>query len=237
MRDRNTWLNATIIELADIGDEEADEAEHARMFTARLAELLFPAEVFVLIPATRTEPEVAAGGSELAVRLARLEGPELMAAAAASGIRVHFTLPMRRHGETLGTVSVLSAHDQAPAAADILLARALTEVAAISILQRRALRRSHQATRQLQHALDSRVIIEQGKGAVAAWLGITPDEAFEMLRTYARSHSARLAQVARDVLGGQIPAAALGSSVPGRKAGETSKTSKTSKTGETSITS
>jgi hypothetical protein len=220
MLDQDTWLNTTVIELAGVGDTDADPTDNARVLVARLAELLAPAEVFLVIlvqksrPAaetgSRTEPAVVAASSELAARLARLRGPQLVTAAADAGLRVHFTLPMGHDDEAIGTVSVLSTHDQAPSDADIRLAQTLIEVAAISFLQRRDLRASRQVTQQLQHALDSRVIIEQGKGAVAARLGVTPDEAFEVLRTYARAHSIKLGQVADDVLSGQISAEALG---------------------------
>lgn len=40
---------------------------------------------------------------------------------------------------------------------------------------------------RLRDALNSRVVIEQAKGAMSARLGVTPDVAFEMLRGLARS--------------------------------------------------
>jgi hypothetical protein len=53
---------------------------------------------------------------------------------------------------------------------------------------------------QLQGALNSRVIIEQAKGAVAQIHGCTVDEAFDLLRGYCRSHGLRLGAVAYAVL-------------------------------------
>ena len=41
---------------------------------------------------------------------------------------------------------------------------------------------------QLQHALDSRVMIEQAKGVIAERFALEPDEAFEPLRRAARSN-------------------------------------------------
>lgn len=41
---------------------------------------------------------------------------------------------------------------------------------------------------QLQHALDSRVLIEQAKGMVAARHGVGVEEAFELVRAHARHH-------------------------------------------------
>jgi AmiR/NasT family two-component response regulator len=52
----------------------------------------------------------------------------------------------------------------------------------------------------LQRALDSRVIIEQAKGFVAAHHGLSPDEAFERIRKYARSHNTKIHLVAQSVV-------------------------------------
>lgn len=57
--------------------------------------------------------------------------------------------------------------------------------------------------RQLQYALDSRVIIEQSKGVLAERYGLTVDEAFELLRRYARSRGLQLHAVADDVVAGE----------------------------------
>jgi PAS domain S-box-containing protein len=56
---------------------------------------------------------------------------------------------------------------------------------------------------QLQTALDSRVLIEQAKGYLAARLDIDPDAAFQRLRTDARSSHRSLRAVAQEVVAGQ----------------------------------
>jgi hypothetical protein len=62
---------------------------------------------------------------------------------------------------------------------------------------------------QLQHALNSRIIIEQAKGTVAARMGLEMPDAFERLRRYARNRNVRLAEVAEDVVHGRLSPAAL----------------------------
>jgi len=49
-------------------------------------------------------------------------------------------------------------------------------------------------------ALNSRIVIEQAKGAVARALDVGVDTAFELLRGYARSRRRRLTEVAREVV-------------------------------------
>jgi PAS domain-containing protein len=53
---------------------------------------------------------------------------------------------------------------------------------------------------QLQHALTSRIFIEQAKGMIAGREGISIDQAYARLRQYARRHNAVLHDVARAVV-------------------------------------
>jgi AmiR/NasT family two-component response regulator len=45
---------------------------------------------------------------------------------------------------------------------------------------------------QLQHALESRVVIEQAKGVIAERYGLELDEAFEVIRRAARTNRVKL---------------------------------------------
>jgi AmiR/NasT family two-component response regulator len=49
-------------------------------------------------------------------------------------------------------------------------------------------------------ALNSRIVIEQAKGAVARTFNVTVDEAFEMLRGHARTSRRRLTDLAHEVV-------------------------------------
>ena len=59
---------------------------------------------------------------------------------------------------------------------------------------------------QLRKALDSRIVIEQAKGAMSARLGVTPEEAFELLRGLSSSQRRNLRDFAAEVLanGGRL---------------------------------
>lgn len=53
---------------------------------------------------------------------------------------------------------------------------------------------------QLREALESRIIIEQAKGILAAEQHISVEQAFVVLRGHARSHGASLRSVAQGVV-------------------------------------
>jgi hypothetical protein len=83
---------------------------------------------------------------------------------------------------------------------DIAIVQALADVAAIGLLQERAMARGELLTEQLQGALNSRVVIEQANGATAQARQIPVDDAFVLLRSYARRNGLRLSEVAAAVV-------------------------------------
>lgn len=70
-------------------------------------------------------------------------------------------------------------------------------------VRREAFEAAEERARQLQTALDSRVIIEQAKGYLAAAAAITPEEAFALIREHARRNRLRTHDVCRAVLSGE----------------------------------
>jgi AmiR/NasT family two-component response regulator len=53
------------------------------------------------------------------------------------------------------------------------------------------------------------VIIEQAKGMLAEYLQMSVDDAFQLLRSYARAGDLKLSRVASDVVSRRIASAAL----------------------------
>jgi len=114
-------------------------------------------------------------------------------------LSVH-AVPLRLRGNVIGTMSVFRSVAGALTSEDASITQGLADVATIGILHERALRESDIAQQQLQHALNSRVIIEQAKGVIAQTRGIGMDDAFRMLREYSRSNGRGLREVAEQVV-------------------------------------
>ncbi|WP_419996043.1 GAF and ANTAR domain-containing protein [Streptomyces boninensis] len=117
--------------------------------------------------------------------------------------------PLRLRAEVIGALSLFRDRPEPLDAAQLRLAQALADTATIGILQQRAVHEQTDVATHLQAALNSRIIIEQAKGALAARHRIGIEEAFHRLRRYARHHRRRLADIARAVvLDGLDPARA-----------------------------
>jgi transcriptional regulator with GAF, ATPase, and Fis domain len=128
--------------------------------------------------------------------------PRFAAAAREMGYAGVHAIPMRLREQVIGTLNLFKAQPDGLSPAVVVAATALVDVATIGILQERALRQQEVVAGQLQVALNSRVLIEQAKGALAERLRVTPDEAFVILRRYARDHNHPLTQLAGDVIRG-----------------------------------
>ncbi len=105
-------------------------------------------------------------------------------------------LPLKLRDTTLGTLNLLRTAPGELPERDMIAARALADVATIGILQERAIRETDTVRQQLQNALNSRVVIEQAKGVVAYRHSITPEDAFDVIRRYARANNLTISHVA-----------------------------------------
>jgi transcriptional regulator with GAF, ATPase, and Fis domain len=220
-------LATIFVEVADTLVDEFDLIEFLHMITERAAGLVDAAAAGLLLADQRGRLEFVAGTDENVrllelVQLRNHEGPCLEAflsgepvinvnlqdaaerwphfapRATDAGFRSVQAFPLRLRSQVIGALNIFSdtmggdLHGM-----DASIMQALADVATIGLLQERAVRRGEVLTEQLQGALNSRIIIEQAKGAVAQAGGISVDEAFIAIRGYARRHNRRLTDVAQ----------------------------------------
>jgi GAF domain-containing protein len=224
---RETRLARAFVELADTltGDYDMTELLHRLIEDCR--ELLDATAAGIMVTDQRGSLQLLASSSE-ATRLLECfqlqagEGPCLEAYhtgapvtvidlaatsrwpvfaphAAAQGYHFVHAVPMRLREETIGALNLFADHRTDLSGHDATIAQALADAATIGILHERAIRRSEVLTEQLQTALNSRISIEQAKGAIAYAGDLDVDEAFTLLRGYARHHSIRLSELAHQI--------------------------------------
>jgi GAF domain-containing protein len=128
------------------------------------------------------------------------EWAALLQAAKDEGIVAVASVPMRHDSQSIGTVDLYSASRRDWSAGDLRAAGILADMATGYLVQARELDRQRRVIGQLREALDSRIVIEQAKGVLAAERRISVDEAFEVLRRHARSHAVSLRSVAEAVV-------------------------------------
>jgi transcriptional regulator with GAF, ATPase, and Fis domain len=126
--------------------------------------------------------------------------PQFVPAALKLGFASIHAVPMRLNDRILGALGLFGSAVGALNDDDLSLAQALAHVASVALVTGNATSDQDRLNRQLQLALDSRVLIEQAKGAIAQYSSVTMDEAFAHLRRYARDHNEKLTEVARSVV-------------------------------------
>jgi GAF domain-containing protein len=126
--------------------------------------------------------------------------PRFAPRAVEAGFHAVHAFPMRLRDDVIGAINVFSEDPEVLDEDDVTVIQSLTDVATISIIQERVIARVETLAEQLQGALNSRIAIEQAKGAVARTLGISVDEAFVLIRSHARSHGTRLTVLAHDLV-------------------------------------
>lgn len=126
--------------------------------------------------------------------------PEFASAAGDLGYQSMHAIPLRLRAETIGSLNLFGDRPGPLVPEDAVAAQGLADIATIGILHERAIRESDIARQQLQHALNSRVIIEQAKGVLAHTDRVDMEEAFQQLLQQARATGRPLSEVARDIV-------------------------------------
>lgn len=135
--------------------------------------------------------------------------PSFSGAALEHGFRAVYAFPLRLRSVSVGALNLFR---QAPGPADdedVVTAQAFADMAAIGILQNRALQEARDLAGHLQIALNSRVIVEQAKGILAERLGYDMEHAYQAMRWYGRDNNLQLRVVAAAVVDGELSADAL----------------------------
>ena len=150
--------------------------------------------------ALETGEQIAVPDLELALeRYPRFAPPALEA-----GVRAIHGLPLTVRGEVVGSVDLIATEVLNLNAAELATAQVLADVAVSYLANSRAFAEKSALAEQLQHALDSRIIIEQAKGKLSERLGVTVSEAFELLRRHARNNGIKLHEVAAATVRGDL---------------------------------
>ena len=132
--------------------------------------------------------------------------PEFAALAAAAGVASVHAVPMRLRNDVLGALNLFGSTPGPLNENDLRLAQGLADVATIALIQDRAAGDKDLVNQQLQHALDSRVILEQAKGVLASRADLDMPAAYAALRKYARDHNVKLADLAHALVNRTLPA-------------------------------
>jgi GAF domain-containing protein len=235
---REALLARTLVELADTLVADFDVVELLTLLTDGCVDVLDVGAAGLMLAAPEGDLRVMASSSE-AMRVLELfelqshEGPCLdcyrtgqpvvnqdlatvngrwprfAAEALAAGFHSVHALPMRLRGTVIGALNLFHIEPGVMRQADVAAAQAMADVATIGVLQHRAALEAQVLNEQLNHALNSRIVIEQAKGIIAERDGLNMEQAFSTLRNHARDHNLRLVDVAGDVIDGTLAASAL----------------------------
>ena len=233
MTTRETLLADTFVELADTLVDEFDLIDFLHILVERTVALVDADAGGIMLSDQRGGLEVMAASSHAAelvelFEVQEQEGPCLEAfrsgqavtkidVAEMSAAWPSFTprlrqagfasaqaIPMRLRMDVIGALNVFRVAPGALSDADMRLARALADVATVSIIQQRVVQARELLAEQLQGALNSRVLIEQAKGVLAATSGVRVEQAFALMRVQARRSGASLRAVAAGIIDGTM---------------------------------
>jgi hypothetical protein len=120
-------------------------------------------------------------------------------AAVEAGFASVHAVPMRAAGIVLGAMGLFGLRSGELNDADLLVGQSLAHIASVAILQEQAPTASALVPR-LRTALAARVVVEQAKGFLRERLDVSVEDAFTLLRRYARSNDDHLTDVSRRLI-------------------------------------
>jgi GAF domain-containing protein len=126
--------------------------------------------------------------------------PAFRAAAVDRKVRAVLASPLPYNQDAVGVVAVLSEDSRPWSAEGELALLAFTDLAALLIASMMQGEQQSELALQLQGALNSRQVIEQAKGVLIGRQGIPARDAYEQLRSQARSERRKLTEVCAEVV-------------------------------------
>lgn len=136
----------------------------------------------------------------IVVRTVRTLHTEASITADAQDLTREFAFPLRVRGNVLGAVHLFGAQSHTLNDGDLALLQSITDMAATTIDQTHRLQQTRALVSQLQGALDSRVIVEQAKGILAAQKQTDVSRAFNEIRSIARREQRPVRSVASEIV-------------------------------------
>jgi GAF domain-containing protein len=133
------------------------------------------------------------------LRAATSRWPQFVPAALEAGVASVHAVPMRAAGIVLGSLGLFGSRPGELTQSDLLVGQTLAHIACVAILQEHAPTPST-VIPQLRSALTHRIVVEQAKGFLRERFDISVDEAFTLMRSYARTHGDHLTDVARQLM-------------------------------------
>jgi signal transduction protein with GAF and PtsI domain len=115
-------------------------------------------------------------------------------------VRGVLSVPVRLADQPVGTLDVYVTQPRAWTPGEVEALGALAVVTAELVSTAVELANREVEVAQLRQALASRIWIEQAKGVLAVTRGVGPDQAFQQLRSRARSSSRKLADLAQEIV-------------------------------------
>ncbi|MET0327107.1 MAG: GAF and ANTAR domain-containing protein [Ilumatobacteraceae bacterium] len=236
---REPWFARTVVELADTLVDEFDVVDLLTTLSDRCVEVFDVSAAGIMLVAPDGDLRLMTASSE-AMRVVELfelqarEGPcvdcyrsgepvvgaALVAGdtrwpmftqvAVEAGFHAVDAIPMRLRRNVIGALNLFRAETSSMGDDDLLAAQALADVATIAILQHNAATSAQLVNQQLTRALQSRIVIEQAKGMIAERRQLDMGQAFVALRSHARNHNLRLADVASEITAGKLDIGTIG---------------------------
>ena len=191
--DSNAWAELNALSRAEV-------SQATGMLVAQLE--IEPAEALVRLRAHAYSTGRSATGQPVSVvnlNAAAARWPRFVPAALDAGFASVHAVPMRAAGIVLGALGLFGTDPGELDDADRLVAQTLAHIACVAILQEHAPTPST-VMPQLRSALASRVIVEQAKGLLRETLNVSVEDAFTLMRSYARANGEHLTDVARRLM-------------------------------------